>query len=96
MEQNSTPLKNTRRSCRKYQKETLTSNSGLLTEFNRAYNILSEMVLQKDRHGYKALIGHIVSESTPPCNINYLNCKIKLDKDIERTIYRIYKLLKLS
>ena len=71
-------------------------DTGLLTEFNRAYNILVEMVLQKDRHGYKALIGHIVSESTPPCNIGYLNLKIKLDKEMTRTIDKIYRLLKLS
>jgi hypothetical protein len=97
MEQSSTPLKNMKRLCKKYPKETQVSNNpGLLTEFNRAYNILVEMVLQKDRYGYKALLGHIVSESTPPCNINYLNLKIKLDQDLERTINRIYKLLKLS
>jgi hypothetical protein len=88
--------------CRKYQKRRLTLNdkkvmqdTGLLTEFNRAYNTLVEMVLQKDRHGYRALIGHIVSESTPPTNIGYLSFKIKLDKDLSKTIERIYKLLNL-
>lgn len=97
MEQNSTPLKNTRKSCRKHQKDYQISNStGLLTEFNRAYNILEECILQKDRHGYQALINRVISESTPPCNTGYLAHKIKLDKEINKAIERIYRLVNLQ
>lgn len=102
MEQSSTPIKNTRRSCRKYQKRRLTLNdkriakeNKTLIDFITAYNILADMILTKDRFGYSAILNHIVSSSIPPCNVGYLAFKIKLDKDLSKTIDRIYKLLNL-
>jgi hypothetical protein len=75
--------------------ELTAKDNRVMIEFIKAYNTLVEMVLQKDKFGYSALIGKMVSESTPPCNIGYLHMKIKLDKDMNRTIDRIYKLLNL-
>jgi hypothetical protein len=76
--------------------ELTATDNRVMIEFIKAYNILVECIMQKDKFGYSALIGKLVSESQPPCNIGYLNAKIKLDKDLSRTIDRIYKLVKLS
>jgi hypothetical protein len=84
--------------CRKYQKahQISDNSSGLITEFVKAYNTLEECIAQKDRHGYQALINRVISESSPPCNIGYLAHKIKLDKEINKAIERIYRLVNLQ